>query len=235
MTSPDPIRAALEEAAKVADGMARIGRQLKADNDEYAKRTGKNSEGANAFCDHRIKVAEEIAAAIRALSPGAAEPVAWRCFHCGTVCKTEQDALEHFGQTMDHLTACQGNGGQPGQRLRHHVKSLLNGIDTKLVRIETDADETLARDMKFIRWAVDAFTADPLRVVAPQPVAWTDKYPRIWCRQCEETRECRVDEMPADSLNDHGAMDLLCKDCNFVIATVHAAPPSFENIDQVQK
>lgn len=89
-----------------------------------------------------------------------AQPNEWRCFHCSMVLKTYPEALSHFGPTVDHRPACQGDGGSWGQRLRHHVKSLLNGLDTGAVRIETDQDETLARDMKFIRYAVDHFESD---------------------------------------------------------------------------
>ena len=84
----------------------------------------------------------------------------WRCFHCGHIAMTEADAREHFGPTMDYQTACQGDGGMWGQRLRHHVKSLLNGLDTGAVKITSDQDETLARDLSFMRFAVDHFTAE---------------------------------------------------------------------------
>jgi LPS sulfotransferase NodH len=83
----------------------------------------------------------------------------WRCFHCGHLATTETDAREHFGLTMDYQTACQGDGGMWGQRLRHHVKSLLNGLDTGAVKITSDQDETLARDLSFMRFAVDHFQA----------------------------------------------------------------------------
>lgn len=83
----------------------------------------------------------------------------WRCFHCDFVAKTEAEARSHFGPTMDYETACQGEGGQWAQRLRRHVQSFLNGLDTGAVRLETDQDETLARNLDFMRFAIKNYEA----------------------------------------------------------------------------
>lgn len=48
------------------------------------------------------------------------------------------------------------------------------------------------------------------------------KYPRIYCNVCEALTPLMLDEMPADHLNDHAAMDLMCSECKLVIATLHA-------------
>lgn len=83
----------------------------------------------------------------------------WRCFHCGFVAKTDNEARNHFGPTMDYQSACQGEGGQWAQKLRHHVRSFLNGIDTGAVRLETDQDETLERNLSNMRFAIENFEA----------------------------------------------------------------------------
>jgi hypothetical protein len=59
--------AAIEECAKIADGMARIGRDMIAENNAYQARSGNPATDANKFCQHRVSVAEEIAAYIRRL------------------------------------------------------------------------------------------------------------------------------------------------------------------------
>lgn len=48
------------------------------------------------------------------------------------------------------------------------------------------------------------------------------KYPLIYCGLCEATRPMLTDEMPADDLNDHDALDLMCSECRLVIATLHS-------------
>jgi hypothetical protein len=58
---------AIEECARIADGMARIGRDLITENNEYQARSGKPATDANKFCQHRVSASEEIAAYIRAL------------------------------------------------------------------------------------------------------------------------------------------------------------------------
>ena len=47
------------------------------------------------------------------------------------------------------------------------------------------------------------------------------RYPLIYCSNCGKTRPLLTDEMPADRLNDHAAMDLMCGKCRLVIATLH--------------
>jgi uncharacterized protein YlaI len=49
-----------------------------------------------------------------------------------------------------------------------------------------------------------------------------NQYPRIYCSNCGETKTLLVDEMRADRLNDHDAVDLMCSDCHLVVATLHA-------------
>ena len=50
------------------------------------------------------------------------------------------------------------------------------------------------------------------------------KYPKAWCSICEAIKPIRFDEMQAGGLNDHDAADVLCNECDFVIATFHAEP-----------
>ena len=35
------------------------------------------------------------------------EEIPWRCFHCGEICWTDEEALEHFGATQISKPACQ--------------------------------------------------------------------------------------------------------------------------------
>ena len=37
----------------------------------------------------------------------------WRCFHCGTVCHTEQEAREHFGTSEEEVARCLAETAQP--------------------------------------------------------------------------------------------------------------------------
>lgn len=55
------------------------------------------------------------------------------------------------------------------------------------------------------------------------------KYPRIYCDKCQTINPMAVDEMAADYLNDHAAMDLMCAECRLVIATLHVAEPKAAN------
>lgn len=51
----------------------------------------------------------------------------------------------------------------------------------------------------------------------------SEKFQNVWCPNCETIRPLRTDEMAGGKLNDHDALDLLCGDCDFVIATLHAS------------
>ena len=35
------------------------------------------------------------------------DEIPWRCFHCGEICKTDEEAFEHFGATQFAKPACQ--------------------------------------------------------------------------------------------------------------------------------
>lgn len=73
----------------------------------------------------------------------------------------------------------------------------------------------------------------PRRLLPPSPtLPDLARYPRIWCSQCEGLTPLALDEMPANELNDHGAMDLMCGECRLVVATVHeAAAPIWQKLD----
>ena len=48
-----------------------------------------------------------------------------------------------------------------------------------------------------------------------------DRYPLIYCTLCTRLYPVRVSEMVADDLNDHGAVDLMCSNCDLIVATLH--------------
>ena len=51
-----------------------------------------------------------------------------------------------------------------------------------------------------------------------------DRYPLIYCTLCGKQHPVRVVEMVADDLNDHAAVDLMCSNCDLVVATLHEKP-----------
>lgn len=51
-----------------------------------------------------------------------------------------------------------------------------------------------------------------------------EKYPFIWCPNCNAKQPVHVDEMGADDRNSQGAADLLCGGCTIIIATLHEQP-----------
>lgn len=56
------------------------------------------------------------------------------------------------------------------------------------------------------------------------PEAHADIDPRwgsIWCTECKAVRPLEVDLM-SDGNNDHDGLDLVCKTCHFILATLHA-------------
>ena len=50
------------------------------------------------------------------------------------------------------------------------------------------------------------------------------RYPLIFCPLCRKQWPVRVAEMAADDRNDHDAVDLMCSNCDLVIATLHEDP-----------
>ena len=51
-----------------------------------------------------------------------------------------------------------------------------------------------------------------------------DRYPLIYCTLCSKLYPVRVSEMVADDRNDHAAVDLMCSNCDLVVATLHEKP-----------
>ena len=47
-------------------------------------------------------------------------------------------------------------------------------------------------------------------------------WPRVYCPNCKAIQPMRTERMPADDLNDHEALDLICDRCHFIVATLHA-------------
>jgi len=46
----------------------------------------------------------------------------------------------------------------------------------------------------------------------------------IWCDNCRAVRPLLVDDMPPSGRNKHRAVDLLCGDCHYIVATLHESP-----------
>jgi hypothetical protein len=46
-------------------------------------------------------------------------------------------------------------------------------------------------------------------------------FSRIWCPNCSSVRPRVIDIMGPDHLNKYSAVDLICGNCRFVIATLH--------------
>jgi len=51
-------------------------------------------------------------------------------------------------------------------------------------------------------------------------------FPNVWCPNCGKVQPMVFAPMKANDLNDHDAADILCGECRFVIATLHAEPRS---------
>jgi hypothetical protein len=49
-------------------------------------------------------------------------------------------------------------------------------------------------------------------------------FPNVWCPNCGKVQLMVFAPMKANDLNDHDAADILCGECRFVIATLHAEP-----------
>jgi predicted RNA methylase len=49
-------------------------------------------------------------------------------------------------------------------------------------------------------------------------------FPNVWCPNCGKVQPMVFAPMKANDLNDHDAADILCGECRFVIATLHAGP-----------
>ena len=50
------------------------------------------------------------------------------------------------------------------------------------------------------------------------------RYPLIYCSLCRRQWPVRISEMAADDRNDHAAVDLMCSNCDLVIAVLHEDP-----------
>jgi hypothetical protein len=46
----------------------------------------------------------------------------------------------------------------------------------------------------------------------------------IWCPKCQDVKPVEFCEMLADAHNKNDAVDVLCGDCAFIVATLHADP-----------
>lgn len=48
-----------------------------------------------------------------------------------------------------------------------------------------------------------------------------NNYPYIWCDQCNEIQPLWLHRLVAQVPNDHEAVDLVCFECKFLVATIH--------------
>ena len=52
----------------------------------------------------------------------------------------------------------------------------------------------------------------------------TKAFPNVWCPNCNKVQPMEFATMKANDRNDHDAADILCGECKFVVATLHAEP-----------
>ncbi|HET9535651.1 MAG TPA: hypothetical protein VFP43_09950 [Mesorhizobium sp.] len=52
----------------------------------------------------------------------------------------------------------------------------------------------------------------------------TKAFPNVWCPNYGKVQPMELGVMKANARNDHDAADILCGECRFVIATLHAQP-----------
>ncbi len=48
------------------------------------------------------------------------------------------------------------------------------------------------------------------------------QFPNVYCPGCKATKPMTFDVMRANAINDHDAADIVCRDCNLIVATLHA-------------
>ena len=48
-----------------------------------------------------------------------------------------------------------------------------------------------------------------------------EHYPLVFCPLCKRNQPVVWSEMTADDTNDHDAIDIMCGECQLVIATLH--------------
>lgn len=60
---------------------------------------------------------------------------------------------------------------------------------------------------------------DVAMTAEPRNIGW----PRVWCEVCGAATPLVTDPLPPGPLNEHAALDLVCGDCGYIIATLHAA------------
>jgi len=54
-------------------------------------------------------------------------------------------------------------------------------------------------------------------------------WPNVFCRQCKCIRAVRVDVTEANARHDRAALDIICAECDFIVATL------FESADDAPK
>jgi hypothetical protein len=52
----------------------------------------------------------------------------------------------------------------------------------------------------------------------------TKAFPNVWCPNCNKVQPMEFATMKANDRNDHDAAEILCGECKFVVATLHAEP-----------
>lgn len=51
----------------------------------------------------------------------------------------------------------------------------------------------------------------------------SDRWPRVWCPNCGEVRPVILDVLLANDMNPRAALDLVCAECVYIVATLHEA------------
>jgi hypothetical protein len=52
-----------------------------------------------------------------------------------------------------------------------------------------------------------------------------ERFPRVWCDQCEKIQRMSFRVMKRNDKNDHDSATVICSECKSLIATFHAPAP----------
>ena len=98
--------------------------------------------------------------------------------------------------------------------LRYRLAQVVNGYTGRC-----DEDAARAGDRVDAR-AISGSRADAAVLMDEL----TKAFPNVWCPNCNKVQPMEFATMKANDRNDHDAADILCGECKFVVATLHAEP-----------
>jgi hypothetical protein len=56
-------------------------------------------------------------------------------------------------------------------------------------------------------------------------MAYLDNFPNVYCPTCRRVQLAHFEVVKADAYIDHDSIDIVCKECRLVIASLHADRP----------